>query len=183
MRKKSASKHRNARQTPNSLEFTWSRKEEDRADSEGWNIFHASRDGIEVYEIERNDTNDPPHEKAPYFQWDEDAVAHVAREARRGSAFHRKALRVHRAWRRFWRRDAAMPDSGAQSAPPGLAAEWLDPILVLLASDECSEVQRKKCAAAFESIRQVVGKLARTDAEKRACEMLREYLMSELGDA
>ena len=157
-------------------------KEEDRANSEGWNILQAPWEGIEVYEIECNDTNAPPHENAQEFESDWAAIAYVAQQARRGSAFHRKALRIHRNWRRFWRAIASEPDFEGLEAPPGPTNEWFDFILTLLASAECSEAQRRKCAAAFETIRKVASKLARTELDKEACEMLNEYLIGELAD-
>lgn len=61
--------------------------------------------------------------------------------------------------------------------------DWLDPVLALLASDRCSARQRNRCAIAFERIHGIVGKLAKTKEEKRACDMLEDYIVNELGDA
>lgn len=75
----------------------WTAADDDAACAEGWNIFEA--DGRGVLEIERIDCNDPPHENAPTFKYDDDAIEHVRIRALQGSELHARALAIHRKYR------------------------------------------------------------------------------------
>lgn len=75
----------------------WTAADSDAADAEGWNIWEA--DGRGVLEIERNGKHNPPHENAPTYKYDNDAIDHVRRCAADGSALHARALAIHRRYR------------------------------------------------------------------------------------
>lgn len=75
----------------------WTAADDDAAAAEGWGIFEA--DGRGVLEIERIDCNDPPHEDAPTFEYDDDAIEHVRIRALQGSELHARALAIHRKYR------------------------------------------------------------------------------------
>lgn len=65
----------------------WTNRYSGKACEEGWGIF--SRGGeFGPFEIERDD-------EMGVFEFDDDALAHVVREAERGSQWHYEALVVH----------------------------------------------------------------------------------------
>jgi hypothetical protein len=75
----------------------WTAADANAADAEGWNIYEAT--GYGVLEIERNQCNDPPHEDAPTYEYDDDATEHVRIRAAHGSELHARALAIHRSYR------------------------------------------------------------------------------------
>ncbi len=160
------------------LDDRWTVRDQARACREGWAIYEAARYGITVLEIERNDVNDPPYEDAPQFKSDEEAIAHVRRRAREGSRLHRRALELHRRWRRRWRVQFSQSDDEDGPAEQG----WFDPVFALLASDACSSEVRARCAEAFETILDAARMLAKTDQDRESCGMLEDYIVNELGD-
>ena len=163
------------------LNRSWTLADQDRACREGWAIFEASRGGITLLEIERNDVNDPPFENAPHFEFDEDARAHVYKQACKGSRFHRRALRIHQEGRRAWRIENGIENADDEDLEYS-SSSWIEEVLVLLARDRYSPAERARCAQALATLHGIIKKHSKPKNEDWICAELEDYIHYELMD-